>query len=205
MKISYYDADDILHIELTGEPIETDESMAPYLHLGYSANGLAEITILDARQSDWEKLRDLLYYGAISCLGGYPEEDRSGALYARLKAHSLAQQVRDRQLQKDPGLAELLMKLPGLGGDGMEEQLLGQNEERPNPSNDVPAKSCLYNEDFYLWGRESKQRYWAQDSGPPSTSRICSKKSRPWDEIKSDICGLPLNGLFALCFCLSSR
>jgi uncharacterized protein YuzE len=39
MKISYYDADDILHIELTGEPIETGESMAPNLHLGYSTLG----------------------------------------------------------------------------------------------------------------------------------------------------------------------
>jgi hypothetical protein len=164
MKISYYDADDILHIELTGEPIETDESMAPHLHLGYSANGLAEITILDARQSDWEKLRDLLYYGAISCLGGYPDEDRSGALHARLKAHSLAQQARVRELQEDPGLAEVLMKLPELGEKRMQKQPLGDKEEFPNVSKDVATKSPLYDEDFYLWTQEQatllRARQW---------------------------------------------
>jgi hypothetical protein len=153
MKISYYDVDDILHIELTGEPIETDESMAPHLHLGYSANGLAEITILDARQSDWEKLRDLLYYGAISCLGGYPDKDRSGALRARLKAHSLAQQARDRELHEDPGLPEVLMKLSELGEDKMEEQRRGHNEASTHVK-DVAAKSSLYNDDFYLWTQE---------------------------------------------------
>jgi hypothetical protein len=164
MKISYYDADDILHIELTGEPIETDESMAPHLHLGYSANGLAEITILDARQSDWEKLRDLLYYGAISCLGGYPDEDRSGALNARLKAHSLAQQKRNQELQGDPGLAEVLMKLPELGEERMQKQRPGHNDEAPDIGKDVATKTPLYDEDFYLWTREQatvlRQRQW---------------------------------------------
>jgi hypothetical protein len=164
MKISYYDADDILHIQLTGEPIETDESMAPHLHLGYSANGLAEITILDARQSDWEKLRDLLYYGAISCLGGYPDEDRSRALRARLKAHSLAQQARDRELREDPELAEVLMRLPELGDERMEEQRRGYHEASKRVSKDVAAKSALYDQDFYLWTQEQatllRARQW---------------------------------------------
>jgi uncharacterized protein YuzE len=51
MKIVYYEDDDILFIEMSKEPIVRDESLSWNLNIGYTADGIGEITILDAQKS----------------------------------------------------------------------------------------------------------------------------------------------------------
>ena len=63
MKIRYDDKDDILHIEFSDAPIVRDVSQGWNVNLGYSATGLAEITILDAKANGYwpiENAKDLL-------------------------------------------------------------------------------------------------------------------------------------------------
>jgi hypothetical protein len=55
--------DDILHIEFSREPIVKDVSHGWNVNVGYAANGIAEITILDAKAAGcWplENAKDLL-------------------------------------------------------------------------------------------------------------------------------------------------
>ena len=51
MKIVYYEEDDILFIEITKAPIVRDESVSWNVNIGYTADGIGEITILDAQKS----------------------------------------------------------------------------------------------------------------------------------------------------------
>lgn len=51
MKITYDDKEDILRIGFSGRPIIRDVSQGWNVNIGYAANGIAEITILDARAS----------------------------------------------------------------------------------------------------------------------------------------------------------
>ncbi|MBK5938762.1 DUF2283 domain-containing protein [Halochromatium roseum] len=51
MKIVYYEDDDILFIEISKGPIVRDESLSWNLNIGYTADGIGEITILDAQKS----------------------------------------------------------------------------------------------------------------------------------------------------------
>ncbi len=51
MKIVYYEDDDILFIELTKGEIVRDESIGWNIHIGYTADGIGEITILDAQEN----------------------------------------------------------------------------------------------------------------------------------------------------------
>lgn len=50
MKETYHEADDILHIEFSDEPIIKDVSWNFDVNIGYGQNGLAEVTILNARK-----------------------------------------------------------------------------------------------------------------------------------------------------------
>mgnify|MGYP001768903238 FL=1 len=62
MRIKYDDQDDILCIEFSKEPVK-DVSHGWNVNVGYAANGIAEITILDAKASGYwplENLKDLL-------------------------------------------------------------------------------------------------------------------------------------------------
>ncbi len=49
MKITYRDQDDVLIIEFSQEPVVKDVSHGWNVNVGYAANGIAEITILDAK------------------------------------------------------------------------------------------------------------------------------------------------------------
>lgn len=63
MKIKYSEKDDILHIEFSNEPIVKDVSHSWNVNIGYAANGIAEITILDAKADGYwplENAKDLL-------------------------------------------------------------------------------------------------------------------------------------------------
>ena len=63
MRIEYDEHDDILHIEFSKEPIVKDVSHGWHVNTGYSAKGIAEITILDARSKGYgplENIQDLL-------------------------------------------------------------------------------------------------------------------------------------------------
>jgi uncharacterized protein YuzE len=51
MKIIYHESDDILHIELQAGAIVRDVSLNWNVNVGYSDAGVAEITILDAKQT----------------------------------------------------------------------------------------------------------------------------------------------------------
>lgn len=62
MRIKYDDQDDILHIEFSREPIVKDVSHGRNVSIGFSAKGIAEITILDAKVAGYwplENAKDL--------------------------------------------------------------------------------------------------------------------------------------------------
>ena len=48
MKIVYYEQDDILFIEFSKDKVVRDESLNWNISVGYTADGIGEITILDA-------------------------------------------------------------------------------------------------------------------------------------------------------------
>lgn len=50
MKIVYYESDDILFIEFAKGEIVRDESVSWNVNIGYTADGIGEMTILDARK-----------------------------------------------------------------------------------------------------------------------------------------------------------
>jgi uncharacterized protein YuzE len=51
MKIVYYDEDDTLVIEFSKGSILRDESVGWNVNIGYTVDGIGEITILDAQKS----------------------------------------------------------------------------------------------------------------------------------------------------------
>lgn len=51
MKIVYYEEDDILFLELTKGEIVRDESLSWNVNIGYTVDGIGEITILDAQKT----------------------------------------------------------------------------------------------------------------------------------------------------------
>lgn len=51
MKIVYHEEDDILFIELAKGEIVRDESASWNVNIGYTGDGIGEITILDAQKS----------------------------------------------------------------------------------------------------------------------------------------------------------
>jgi len=53
MRIKYDDQDDILFIEFSKESIVKDVSHGWNVNVGYAANGIAEITILDAKAAGY--------------------------------------------------------------------------------------------------------------------------------------------------------
>jgi uncharacterized protein YuzE len=50
MKIVYYEEDDILFMEFAKGEIVRDESLGWNVNIGYTADGIGEITILDAQK-----------------------------------------------------------------------------------------------------------------------------------------------------------
>ncbi|MBT3309695.1 MAG: DUF2283 domain-containing protein [Gammaproteobacteria bacterium] len=51
MRIAYYEEDDTLYIEFSKEPIVRDESVSWNINIGYTENGIGEMTILEAQKS----------------------------------------------------------------------------------------------------------------------------------------------------------
>jgi len=51
MKIVYYEEDDILFLEIAKGKIVRDESLSWNVNIGYTADGIGEITILDAQKN----------------------------------------------------------------------------------------------------------------------------------------------------------
>ncbi|CAK0757200.1 DUF2283 domain-containing protein [Gammaproteobacteria bacterium] len=67
MMIKYDAQDDILYAEFTRKPIVKDVSYGWNVNICYDANGIAEITILDAKVAGYwplENARDLLSMAA---------------------------------------------------------------------------------------------------------------------------------------------
>ncbi len=59
MRITYDDQDDILCIEFSKEPIVKDISHGWNVNIGYTAKGIAEITVLDAKAAGYWPLEDV--------------------------------------------------------------------------------------------------------------------------------------------------
>jgi uncharacterized protein YuzE len=57
MKIGYNEAEDILYISFSDEPITRDESLNWNVHVGFSASGIREITILEAKKRGYLPVR----------------------------------------------------------------------------------------------------------------------------------------------------
>ena len=67
MKIRYDTDDDILHIEFSNQPIVKDVSHGWNVNIGYGTSGIAEITILEAKQAGYwpiENSQELLKMAA---------------------------------------------------------------------------------------------------------------------------------------------
>lgn len=67
MRIMYDEQEDILLIEFSNEPIIKDVSHGWNVNIGYTATGIAEITILNAKADGYwplENARDLLLLAA---------------------------------------------------------------------------------------------------------------------------------------------
>jgi uncharacterized protein YuzE len=59
MRIKYDADDDVLHIEFSREPIVKDVSHDWNVNIAYGANGIVEITILDAKSKGFWPLEDV--------------------------------------------------------------------------------------------------------------------------------------------------
>jgi uncharacterized protein YuzE len=57
MKIGYNEADDVLYIRFSEEPVTRDESLNWNVHVGFSASGIREITILEAKKRGYLPLK----------------------------------------------------------------------------------------------------------------------------------------------------
>ncbi len=57
MKIGYDEADDVLYIRFSEEPVTRDESLNWNVHVGFSASGIREITILEAKKRGYLPLK----------------------------------------------------------------------------------------------------------------------------------------------------
>ncbi len=57
MKIVYYEQDDTLFIEFSKNKVVRDESLNWNIHIGYTEDGIGEITILDAEKSGFYPLQ----------------------------------------------------------------------------------------------------------------------------------------------------
>lgn len=58
MRIWFDDSDDILHIEFSKDTILKDVSYGWNVNIGYAANGIAEITVLDAKANGYWPLEN---------------------------------------------------------------------------------------------------------------------------------------------------
>ena len=57
MKIGYNEAEDVLYIRFSDEPVTRDESLNWNVHVGFSASGVREITILEAKKRGYLPVR----------------------------------------------------------------------------------------------------------------------------------------------------
>lgn len=51
MRIAYHEKEDTLYIEFNKEPIVRDETANWNMNIGYTENGIGEMTILEAQKS----------------------------------------------------------------------------------------------------------------------------------------------------------
>ena len=57
MRIGYNESEDILYIRFSDEPVTRDESLNWNVHVGFSATGVREITVLDAKKRGYLPLK----------------------------------------------------------------------------------------------------------------------------------------------------
>ena len=51
MRIAYYEEEDTLYIEFSKDPVVRDESVNWNINIGYTEEGIGEMTILEAQKS----------------------------------------------------------------------------------------------------------------------------------------------------------
>jgi len=57
MRIAYNEAEDILYIRFSDEPVTRDESLNWNVHVGFSASGIREISVLEAKKRGYLPLK----------------------------------------------------------------------------------------------------------------------------------------------------
>lgn len=57
MRIGYNETEDVLYIRFSDAPVMRDESLDWNVHIGYSADGIREISILEAKKRGYLPLR----------------------------------------------------------------------------------------------------------------------------------------------------
>lgn len=57
MRIGYNEAEDVLYIRFSDAPVTRDESLDWNVHIGYAADGIREISILEAKKRGYLPLK----------------------------------------------------------------------------------------------------------------------------------------------------
>ena len=57
MRIAYSEAEDIPYIRFSDEPVTRDESLNWNVHVGFSATGIREISVLEAKKRGYLPLK----------------------------------------------------------------------------------------------------------------------------------------------------
>ena len=57
MRIAYKEAEDIPYIRFSDEPVTRDESLNWNVHVGFSATGIREISVLEAKKRGYLPLK----------------------------------------------------------------------------------------------------------------------------------------------------
>ena len=57
MRIAYSEAEDIPYIRFSDEPVTRDESLTWNVHVGFSATGIREISVLEATKRGYLPLK----------------------------------------------------------------------------------------------------------------------------------------------------
>jgi len=57
MRIGYNETEDVLYIRFSDAPVMRDQSLDWNVHIGYSADGILEIPILEAKKRGYLPLR----------------------------------------------------------------------------------------------------------------------------------------------------
>jgi hypothetical protein len=144
MKITYHESDDILHFQLTPDPVVRDQSHGWNVNLGFSESGLAEITILGPVEADRQNVRNLLVDGVETPSTG-PVDGRYFDMLrerTRVERQALHTQVRHIRGELVPNMLT-----------SRHDSSLRSDDSRADTTAGKSVKTPSYDEDVYLWAQ----------------------------------------------------